>query len=66
MDVLQVSRVVPSDPVRGFNDIAISQGDAEGIKDSIATGRIPENRMVVISSIVGTVHGLGEKLGWRS
>jgi acetyl-CoA carboxylase / biotin carboxylase 1 len=63
MDVLQVSRVVPSDPVRGFNGIAISQGDAEGIKDSIGTGRIPENRMVLIPSIVGTVHGLGvEKL----
>jgi hypothetical protein len=59
MDVLQVSWVDPSDPVRGFNDIAIPQSDAEGIMDSIAAGRVLENGTVEISSIVGTGHGLG-------
>jgi acetyl-CoA carboxylase / biotin carboxylase 1 len=62
-DLLQVSWVDPSDPVRDFNDLAISKSDAEGIADSIATGRVLENGMVEISSIVGTGHGLGvEKL----
>jgi hypothetical protein len=63
MVVIQVSWVDPSDPVRGFNDIAILQSDAQGIEDSIAAGRVLENGMVEISSIVGTGHGLGvEKL----
>jgi acetyl-CoA carboxylase / biotin carboxylase 1 len=66
MDVLQVSWIDPSDPVRGFNDMAISQSDAEGMKDSIATGRVLENGMVVISSIDGTGHGFGVENFMRS
>jgi biotin carboxylase/acetyl-CoA carboxylase carboxyltransferase component/biotin carboxyl carrier protein len=58
-DLLQVSWVDPSDPVKGFNCLAISQSDAESIKDSITTGRILENGMVEITSIVGAGHGLG-------
>jgi acetyl-CoA carboxylase / biotin carboxylase 1 len=66
MDVLQVSWIDRSDPVRGFNDMAISQSDAEGMKDSIATGRVLENGMVVISSIDGTGHGFGVENYMRS
>jgi hypothetical protein len=38
--------------VKGFNYLAISQSDAESIKDSIATGRALENGMVEIVQLV--------------
>jgi acetyl-CoA carboxylase / biotin carboxylase 1 len=58
-DLLSVSLVGPSDPVKGFNYLAISQSDAESIKDSIATGRALENGVVEISSTIETFNGLG-------
>jgi acetyl-CoA carboxylase / biotin carboxylase 1 len=39
-DLLQVSWVDPSDPVRGFNCLALLQSDAESIKNAITTGRV--------------------------
>jgi acetyl-CoA carboxylase / biotin carboxylase 1 len=39
-DLLQVSWVDSSDPVKGFNDVAISQRDAESINNSVTTGRV--------------------------
>jgi Carboxyl transferase domain len=51
--------VGPSDPVKGFNYLAISQSDAESIKDSIATGRALENGMVEISSTIETFNCSG-------
>jgi hypothetical protein len=57
--LLQVSLVDPSDPVRGFNCIAVSKSDAESIKDSITIGRVLENGMVANTSIIGAGHCLG-------
>jgi hypothetical protein len=57
--LLQVSWVDPSDPVKGFNCLVISQSDAESIKDSISTGRVLENGMIEIRSIIGACHGVG-------
>jgi acetyl-CoA carboxylase / biotin carboxylase 1 len=51
--------VGPSDPVKGFNYLAVSQSDAESIKNSIATGRALENGMVEISSTIESCNGLG-------
>jgi hypothetical protein len=45
-DLPQVRWVDPSDPVRCFNDLTISQREAEGIKGSITTGRVLENGKV--------------------
>jgi hypothetical protein len=52
-------KVSPSDPVKGFNYLAISQSDTESIEDAIATGMGLENGMVEISSTIETVNGLG-------
>jgi hypothetical protein len=45
-DLPQVRWVDPSDPVRGFNDLTISQREAESIEGSITTGRVLENGKV--------------------
>jgi acetyl-CoA carboxylase / biotin carboxylase 1 len=60
-DLPQVSWIYPSDPVRCFNDLTISQSEAESIEGSTTTGRVLENGKVKISSISGTGHGLGAK-----
>ena len=57
-DPHQVSWVDPSDPVRDFNDLSISQSEAQSIECSITTGRVLENGKVKILSIIGTGHGL--------
>ena len=57
-DPPQVSWVDPSDPVRDFNDLSISQSEAQSIECSITTGRVLENGKVKILSIIGTGHGL--------
>ena len=46
-------------PCERFNDLSISQSEAESIECSITTGRVLENGKVKILSIFGTGHGLG-------
>ena len=57
-DLPQVSWVDPSDPVRDFNDLSISQSEAESIECSITTGRVLENGKVNFLRIIGAGHGL--------
>jgi biotin carboxylase/acetyl-CoA carboxylase carboxyltransferase component/biotin carboxyl carrier protein len=58
-DRMQVHWVDPSDPSKGFNCLAVLRDDIEGIADSIRTGKILENGLVEVTSIIGAGHGLG-------
>lgn len=58
-DRLQVNWIDPSDPLKGFECLAISSKDLEVVGDAVTTGRLIGPDLHEVKTVVGATHGLG-------
>lgn len=58
-DVLQVDWVDPQNPSKGFNHLAIDEGDLPSVSQFIRIGKRLSGNLLEVTDIIGSEHGLG-------